>query len=143
VGSELGREVADVTPRAKRKRQKDRALNDQRILEAARQTWMSGKERLQSYQHHDGVLVHRVVKDRRSFNVNAGQPAGNNDWVTRDVWATVCGRVLSVGRSTFLSSKRAPNCIYCVVTNSLRVGIGIDWASLTAPWDGKSKLVVS
>jgi hypothetical protein len=122
-----------VTPKAKRKRQKDRVATEAKILEAARGTSMKDPMPLR-YQWLDGSLVHRVVKDRRSFNVNIG---GRNNWVTRVVYSTICGHVIAIDLAKFLSSSRPPNCVYCVAPP--RHSIGIDLAAGVAwPWDGRS-----
>jgi hypothetical protein len=125
VGCELGREMARAMTKKRRTREKSRALTARKIFEAAQRSYATDQARVQSYQFNDGQLVHTVFKDYRSFNVfNAA--TSNNDWVGRNVWATGCGRVLSVGRSTFLSSKKPPNCVNCV--SPTRLSIRIDWA---------------
>lgn len=116
-----------MTPKAKRKRQKDRVATHAKVLEAARGTGMSGREKLLIYQWADHTMVHRVVKDQRSFFVNV---QGANQWVTRTVWATVCGHVIAIELSKFLSTGRAPTCVRCIVGLE-HARVGFIW-----PWDG-------
>lgn len=114
-----------MTPKAKRKRQKDRFASDARVLEAARGTRFTGNETPINYQWHDGTLVHRVAKDRRSFYVTV---RGQNNWMSRTAWVTLCDRVIAIDQSKFVASSRTPNCVQCMTYK--KPEILVDWAKV-------------
>lgn len=125
-----------MSARAKRKREKQRNDNRRHLLAAAQMTYENNPA---PYPHRffDGQLVHEMTKDKRSFDYKPGFGSGRV-WVTLDVFATKCGRVVAVSEPRFSFSKRTTSCIGCLSLPKPRFTSFEEYVEQfrTSPWTG-------